>query len=202
VNSKAEYNKEDECFSPECDGCKISQGKPINGVTKQVIRLGDHWILNHYGGSEGFLGWIALQPRCHRCDLAELTKDEAEALGENIKFIDKALRQYWDEHQEFKNDRIKRIYVVYFFESVYDKPDPTKYHLHIHLIPRPSSFDKLLREYVGECKSTINAWKIYALTKYRDFPEKYRIDGKKDKQKVVDLMNGLQKELLNKDDES
>ena len=45
------------------------------------------WILNHYGGEEGFLGWMALQPRYHREEINQLEVDELEALGGNIKKI-------------------------------------------------------------------------------------------------------------------
>ena len=128
-------------YDPNCDGCKQSQG---DSVTGGIVRLGSEWILNHYQGDEGFLGWMALQPRLHRCELAKLASDELATLGENIQKIDSALQAYWQEH--FSNDPIKRVYMVYFYESVYDEPTPTSFHLHMHLIPRTQRLDRLLRE--------------------------------------------------------
>lgn len=127
---------------------------------------------------------MVLQPRYHRMRIVDLKSDELSSLGENIQKIDGALRGYWTTH--FNNDPLERVYVVYFFESVYDKPEPEKFHLHIHLIPRPKSFDPLLRECVPNSvnKSSINAWKIYTLAKYQNFPPKYV----KNKENVTALM--------------
>ncbi len=167
-----------ECYDPECKGCKLSQGKwsatdeelPSPPPGGMIIELkgdekqgSDDWILNHYGGSEGFLGWMALQPRCHKMELSDLSKPQLQAMGVNIKKIDEALRAFWEK--EFPGDAIKRVYIVYFFEGVFDSK-PTDYHLHIHLIPRTKAMDILLREEVeGEKVTTIVAWNIYKLTK-------------------------------------
>lgn len=134
------------------------------------------WVLNHYAGEEGFLGWMALQPKCHRISFAELTDEELQALGGNLRTIDNLLTQYWQE--TFKNDPIKRVYVVYFFESVFDTP-PSQFHMHIHLIPRFVSLEPLLREYPkrrteAEYPSTINAWTIPLITSRETFPRQYR----------------------------
>jgi len=181
-----------EICRDDCEGCKISQGcrKPPGGI----IGLDGDWILNHYDGEEGFLGWMALQPRFHRMKLADLQSNELKTLGENIQKIDSALDAYWKTH--FKNDPLQRVYVAYFFESVYDKPEPTKFHLHVHLIPRAKSLDPLLREYRklssdNNCASTINAWKIYTLTNYKGFPRKYE----KNEKNVEALMAYLRGQL-------
>ena len=170
-----------EAYDNNCKGCKLSQGKwpkpnkdpkpdeltkpPVGGM---IIELKDKnqaegdWILNHYGGREGFLGWLALQPKKHKMELCDLEEKELKALGLNIKKIDRFLRAYWKEY--FPADPIKRVYVVYFFEGVFDSK-PTDYHLHIHLIPRTKAMDILLREELeGEKITTIIAWKIYRLT--------------------------------------
>ena len=187
-----------EEYDPKCEGCKRSQGDNVVGG---IVRLGSDWVLNHYQGGEGFLGWMALQPRYHRCELSELTPSELGTLGENIKKADVALREYWREH--FPNDPIRRVYVVYFYESVYDEPKPTSFHLHIHLIPRAQRLDGLLRE----CRrsgsspitysSTIVAWNIYKVTKCKDFPSEYRYNrsNDEDKEKVSSLMDYLRSRL-------
>jgi diadenosine tetraphosphate (Ap4A) HIT family hydrolase len=145
-------------YEDDCEGCKISQGI----TDRKIIKLDGDWILNHYGeAKQRFLGWMALQTRYHRMELGNLSKAEAAALGKNIKKIDIALRKYWSIF--FKEDRVKRVYVVYFLEGVYDKPNPSPYHLHIHLIPRTEAFDEFLRVTKDDGSSTIVAWDIYKL---------------------------------------
>ena len=180
-------------YKKDCDGCNRSQGK--DNVRGGVVELKGDWTLNHYGGQEGFLGWMALQPRYHKMTIADLESDELSSLGDNIKKIDEALGSYW---KICFNDRLERVYVLYFFESFYDRPIPTKFHLHIHLIPRPKSFDPLLREYSklnsGE-KSSINVWGIPKLTKYKDlFPEKY-LQNEENVKKLMDYLRDFFKGL-------
>ncbi len=180
------------CYEEDCKGCIRSQGtEDENKLWGGIVKLNGDWILNHYMGEEGFLGWMILQPRCHRMKLADLKSNELSSLGENIQKIDIALGNYWKKYFE----PLERVYVVYFFESVYAKPEPEKFHMHIHLISRPKSFDKLLREYnVSNSieSSSPNAWRIPTLTKYKDmFPEKYI----KNKEKVTNLMSYL-KDIL------
>ena len=103
---------------------------------------------------------MALAPRYHRMELSELESEEATALGGNIQNIDMALRNYWAN--KFPEDPIKRVYVIYFFES-------TGFHLHFHLIPRPKSFS---------CAFSTGkpAWDTPKLTRcWDEFPEQYRI---------------------------
>lgn len=183
-------------YAIDCCGCDRSLHKDEKKVPGGIIDLGDYWVLNHYCGKEGFLGWLALQPRYHRMSLGELKKPEAQSLGTNILKIHRGLDEYWSK--AFPRDRLRRIYVVYFFESVHDIPTPSPFHLHIHIIPRPESFDKLLREYIGPgsaeaCSSTINAWKISTLSKLEGFPKQYRMD--KNKPKITALMKYLKREL-------
>ena len=190
---------EKEEFDPNCDGCKRSQG--LDNVPGGIATLTGGWILNQYQGDESFLGWMALQPRQHRCELAQLKPDELRTLGENLQKIDLGLQAYWKKC--FPNDLIKRVYVGYFYESVYDEPDPTSFHLHIHLIPRTQQLDRLLRE----CRrsdsnpsiitSTIIAWNIYKVTRHCDFPAEYRYDktNDEDKRKAIDLMKFLRRQL-------
>ena len=194
-----------EIYHDCCMGRKISRGIEEPEAGGGIIELDGNWILNHYGGEDTFLGRLALQPRFHRMELTDLNTDEANALGKNIQNIDLALRQYWAINFKFKDDLIERVYVVYFFESVYDKPEPTKFHLHVHLIPRAKSLDPLLREYCkpssdNNCVSTINAWNIYKLSKHdkhKKLPSHYQIkkDNPESKQQVKALMTYLRGQL-------
>ena len=75
------------------------------------------------------------------------------------------LRHYWEIR--FPSDRLERVCIVYFFESVFDEP-PTDYHLHLHLIPRT-------RKMVGsKHPSDAAAWNILKLTKSKEFPNEYQ----------------------------
>lgn len=166
-----------EEYKDDCKGCKISRG--IEEPTGGIIKLDGNWIINHYGGDEGFLGWIALQSRFHRMELTDLSANEAKALGSNIQNIDVALRQYWSIH--FQSDPIRRVYVVYFFESAFEESSD-KYHLHIHLIPRTERFRPLsirIEKTHGIEKVEDNvrliAWNIHQLSKHQNFPQEYRI---------------------------
>ena len=175
-----------ECYDPNCAGCKRSQGK--DDVIGGIIGLTGEWTLNHLGDAN-FLGWMALQPRCHRMELADLTTGEAAALGCNIQAVEKALRDYWLVN--FSDDPIHRVYVVYFFESVFDRK-PTTFHLHIHLIPRTKLFGNWLQ---NEDDSGIIAWDIYKIGNPRfglpALPERY----KRTPENVIALMDQLRKNL-------
>lgn len=151
-------------YKKGCKACDISQGN--EQLAGGIIKLDKFWILNHYQGPEAFLGWLALQPSRHVMELSDLTKDELVALGPNIKRIDKALHTYWKNN--FPEDPIERVYVVYFFESAYEWP-PSKYHLHLHLIARPRCFRGLQRN--GDSQV---GWRLYDVKTHPSFPVKYR----------------------------
>lgn len=178
-----------EIYNNDCEGCAISQGikQPRRGGG--IIELDGNWILNHYGGDEGFLGWMVLQPRCHRMELTDLNTDEANALGKNIQDIDLALRQYWA--LQFQEDLIQRVYVVYFFESAFEKSSD-KWHLHIHMIPRTERLRSL--EQRG---SKLIAWNIHKVATHQDFPREYQIieDTEENRRKVEALMTYLKGQL-------
>jgi diadenosine tetraphosphate (Ap4A) HIT family hydrolase len=163
-------------YDDGCKGCIRSQDR--DNVPGGIIEMPGHWVLNHYAGLEGFLGWMALQPKYHRMTFAQLTDEELKTLGSNLRTIDTLLTEYWQEN--FKNDPVERVYVVYFFESVFDEPS-SKFHLHIHLIPRFMSLDPLLREYPQRrtdpgYPSTINAWTMPFITSREQFPRQYRTE--------------------------
>jgi len=180
--------KKEDRAKEVCKGCELSEGNgdPPGSI---IVKLDGGWILNHYGGPEGFLGWLALQPKRHLMELAQLNEEETSHLGRNIQRVDMALRHYWAVH--FPNDQLERVYSVYFFESVYDEP-PTKYHLHLHLIPRT-------RKMVGKKHpSDIAAWKIRELVKSRGFPKGYQTKDRGNdmyEEEVVALMTCLKLHL-------
>jgi diadenosine tetraphosphate (Ap4A) HIT family hydrolase len=189
-----------ESDTEKCFGCKLAKEEflerekelPTSPPGGTVIKLDKFWIINHYGGSEGFLGWLALQPIRHVMEIGELTDDELCSLGKHFKNIDNTLQKYWKDN--FPEDQIKRVYIVYFFESVFDSKS-TNYHLHIHLIPRTKAMDIFLREEVEEGQTSIVAWNIYKLmTKKRK--EMHSLGYSKDNDVVVrKLMEFLKKEL-------
>jgi len=182
--------KEYERNRNEC-GCGISIKEEIPyGL---VIKLPRGWLLNHYGGKEGFLGWLALQPREHREQLCELNEYEQEGLGKHIQSIEATLRDYWKT--EFRDDGFERMYVFYFSE--YSK------HLHFHLISRTRELGKLAlcSKVCSEFKESVAsagaiAWNIPFATKCEDFPDEYKIapKGQYDK-RVGKLMDHLKNNL-------
>jgi diadenosine tetraphosphate (Ap4A) HIT family hydrolase len=132
-----------------------------------MVSLPGDWTLNHYGGHEGFLGWLALQPRDHCPEIADLSPRQAAGLGSNLRRINLALREYWSATFD---DPIERVYTLYLHEGVFDAR-PSLYHVHFHIIPRSQRLDALLRS-CGE----IVAWDIYKVSRLAAFPPEYRRD--------------------------
>jgi len=123
------------------------------------IELKGNWIVHQYAGSEGFLGWLILQPKKHRRWICELEPNEINALGRNMKIVQEALRKCWPKlFNEDKNEhKIERIYVVCFSES---KP----HHIHFHIIPRTKKLANLL---------TDPGWSIYQVSRPKKLPKAY-----------------------------
>ena len=162
-------------YKKDCKGCNINKFPPRCGF----VKMGDHWRANQYWGPEGFLGWLALQPIKHCMKLQDLSKPAACDMGNVIKNLELDLEIYWKK--EWPEDRFDRLYVTYFFDSVFDN-DPTEYHLHIHLIPRTKKMRSLINK-----EGSINCWEIYKISKMYGFPEEYfRYEERVDK-----LMNYL-----------
>jgi len=180
------------CLLDDCKGCKISKAsddpgprhaEPIGGA----IKLGG-WVLNHYGGPEGFLGWMALQPYYHRMEYSELSSpEEVGELGGHLQWVSSSLEEYWKD--TFPDDRLERVYVIYMFESAFDWP-PSEYHLHLHLIARPRSLGRLLR---SKPAASIDAWQMAGLTGGDDFPHEYV----RNRENVEALMGWLQNRRAN-----
>ncbi len=161
-------------YDPKCRGCQYSHGGNVDG---DIVTLPGDWCLNHYAGSEGYLGWLALQPKRHCMALGELLPGELTSLGPNLQDVDHVIAQYWA--MTF-NDPIERMYVVYFFESAASDP----FHLHIHLIPRFTSLETRLR-----------AWEIPKATMSATFPAQYRRTAPQFGSAVEALMNHLRSNL-------
>jgi diadenosine tetraphosphate (Ap4A) HIT family hydrolase len=177
-----------------CTGCKISQKEKWLQQWGGIIKLKGGWVLNHY--KNGFLGWTTLQPDNHRENWTDLNSKEANSLGRNIQRIEKGIRQYWQSN--FKDDPLEKVYVVYFCE--FSK------HLHIHIIPRPKSFEKLIvftdsrskNSEIENSEGKAFAWKTYLVHKCPDFRKDYKIDPEETKQyhkKVNELMKYLRNQL-------
>lgn len=180
VEKKGDLEPED------CKGCHISgelgDDLPIGGL----VRLPGDWTLNHYGGSEGYLGWLALQPYEHRMAFSKLSPEELCHLGPNIHKVEKYVCMYWK--QTYAGDPIEKLYVIYFF----DGGDP--YHVHLHLIPRFKHMDTKLQ-----------AWNVPEATMSATFRSEYQ-RGTNDSDKEVyekqvwSLMNYLREKLPNTDE--
>ena len=164
----------DDFQKPGCKGCAFARGEEVIGGS---VSLPGGWTLNNYGGPEGYLGWLALQPFRHRLAVTDLSNEELRELGPNIAEIQKTLGLYW---QETFGDPIERLYIVYFFESQREEP----FHLHIHLIPRFKSLEPRLR-----------AWKAPYATKSATFPDRYRKNAPDYWTQVDSLMNHLRNSL-------
>jgi diadenosine tetraphosphate (Ap4A) HIT family hydrolase len=148
-------NKE---YKDGCEGCDISRGSIL--LPGGIIELPGDWIINHYDGQESFLGWITLQPRYHRMEVTDLTKDETDLLGGNIQGVDRALRQYWPT--KFPDDPIERFYIASISES-------KELHFHFHLIPRTRKLG------LGN-PMEYASWRIFELADtWGSFPARYRI---------------------------
>lgn len=183
-----------------CKSCEISQG--VGAVLRRggIVELSGNWVLNHYGGDEGFLGWLALSPRFHRRDIADLEADEAMAMGKNIQRVDLALRQYWSI--TFPNDLVQRVYIAHFHESVFGDTKSTlpsdDWHSHIHLIPRTVRLGGILRRFGLKRNNTdesIRAWSMPEIFCEGDFPPEY----KKTTQNMSALMTYLRGQLQSHD---
>jgi diadenosine tetraphosphate (Ap4A) HIT family hydrolase len=156
-----------------CDGCDFARGENVTGGN---VVLPGSWSVNHYAGSEGFLGWLALQPFRHVQTFAQLNSKELAALGLNIAKIETTLNHYWESTF---GEPIEHLYVIYFLEGGSE-------HLHIHLIPRFKSLETRVR-----------AWEIPRATMSATFPEKYRRDSAGFHSNVCCIMEHLKSNLVN-----
>ena len=143
--SREDFTMYEICQKADCGSCRLYQ--PDNGPVGGMIPLGDHWTINHYQSKEAFLGWLALQPKCHREHLMCCTQQELEELGMHFKNVETALRSALQQMRPGEEGDVERVYFVLFSESA-------GWHMHFHVIPRT----KRLRESSGDVE--YNAWAI------------------------------------------
>jgi len=166
-----------QSYREGCKGCGISSGRDTEVNERGgIIDLGNDWTVNHYGGPEGFLGWVVLQPRLHVGDMADLSAGEAASMGKSIRCVGRALREYW--RVSFNDDPIERVYVMYFHESVFGIAEQSQlsqdeWHLHLHLIPRTVRLGRILRRFSDN--GSIHAWSMPDVVRLSggDFPKQY-----------------------------
>ena len=105
--------------------------------------------------------------------ISDLTLDELQFLGPNIKALDNGLTDYW--RYKYPDDPVIRVYVVYFFESAFQSPpDPEPFHLHIHIIPRFQSLNKRKRlRTLVDGSSCVDGWKMPRLAPKQRVPRAY-----------------------------
>jgi len=165
-----------------CLSCGLAKNKKIIGGKIFF----PHWIANTYLGDEGMSGHLVLYTKIHRDDFSNLKLEELEDLGPNIGILQRLLRQYWEK--TFPGDEIERIYICYFHEGIFGNKEEeylNNTHTHIHLIPRPKSIGKLLREYSKD--NSIHAHSIYKIKENKNFPDRYL----KTNERVIKMMNFL-----------
>jgi len=159
----------------ECNSCQLTEsGKP-------VLILENGWLVNHYDGKEGYLGWLALSPVRHVMSLGELSENESKSLGVSINRLDRALRAYWPITF---SEALARVYVSYFFEGA-ALGDMEPWHLHFHIIPRPISFD-----------SEWLAWNIASASMCSKFPDTYSKNSNKFDSRYRALMEYLRTAIV------
>ncbi|WP_329580539.1 HIT family protein [Kitasatospora sp. NBC_01250] len=95
---------------------------------RESVALDEHWRVAHAVGV-GLLGWLVLVPRRHVTTIAELTDEEAAALGGWQVRLSRALSEVTG---------CVKTYLAQFSEA------PGFSHLHFHLVPRPAELDPQL----------------------------------------------------------
>lgn len=176
----------------ECECCKILRGGGCVYQAKEyIVELEGGWVLNHRGvGKKTYLGCLILQPKSHRVDFGDLSMKEATILGINIQRINHSLRQYWG--QNYRDDPVERVYVVYFNETPFDKKvlDTKRLeasHVHLHMLVRTKKMG-------GGDPSNIVGWKILDEDTIKSYPPAYQCL-KEDDDRVKQLMSYLKESL-------
>lgn len=173
-------------YDAKCRGCRLAHG--LDTKVGGFIPLGTYWMVNHCSRSEGFLGWLLMQPRQHRMGLSQFTAEELQEFGIQIKRLETALRQTWPKLQP--DDPIERVYVTLFFESALEVTDDY-WHIHFHVVPRTKS--------IGEEEPTAEEEKLgikdhkgwYIIRHTAHKPDATKLDDKD----ITTLMNMLRENL-------
>jgi hypothetical protein len=145
----------------ECYSCDVIAGKKSGIQAKEyVVELEGDWVLNHYAGKGGYLGYLILQTKQHRAEFFELTSSETNTLGFNIQRINQCLRHYWSS--KYPDDTVERVYIAYLNETPYIRYHSglitgeailEESHVHFHLLTRT-------REMLRKLNSENLAWDL------------------------------------------
>lgn len=112
-------------MTPHVDGCRtcwlLKRRDAGEAPRWDCIVRTDTWDVVHCDSSS-LLGWIVLVVRRHVAALADLTDDEAAALGPIVRNVSRIL------HDEVG---CEKTYVAQFAEH------PQHRHVHVHVVPRP-----------------------------------------------------------------
>lgn len=106
-----------ELETADCVGCQANRGEIV--APGGALYDDGLWRLEHTFEPFPMVGWLILKPLRHVESLADLTPDEAAALGPLLRRITAAMTETLAP---------ARVYAALFAESVA--------HVHIHLIPR------------------------------------------------------------------
>lgn len=105
----------------DCYVCRKHRGVirvPGGAVYEDERVYAGHGALDE-GTGTAYLGWLLVEPKRHASGLADVTDDEAEALGLLITRLSRALRA---------SERAEHVYSFVLGDHI-----P---HLHVHVIPR------------------------------------------------------------------
>jgi diadenosine tetraphosphate (Ap4A) HIT family hydrolase len=149
--------------NPTCEGCQ----KAIDPGRSVPLKGGSS--LGHYGGEEGFFGWLALQTIEHRYTLRDLSQGEADALGVVLRDLERGIYNYWQS----RDRPVDRVYVMYFLESQLEPEH--KWHLHFHLVPRFKSLDPSMRDKIDVLCKKVPGIDAYLISKLRPDHPTYRL---------------------------
>jgi diadenosine tetraphosphate (Ap4A) HIT family hydrolase len=118
----------DQNTVPDCHSC-AEESRLDSLPPRELIGLDPHWRAAHAFGT-ALPGWLVLMPRRHVTSVAELTDQEAAALGIWQVRLSRALRQVTG---------CAKTYVVQFAEA------EGFAHVHFHIVPRAVDLDPELR---------------------------------------------------------
>lgn len=111
---------------PACVACRANRGEmPTPGG---VLYEDGLWRLEHSFEPIPMIGWLILKTQRHVGAVADLTPEEASALGPLLQRITQAMTEVLAP---------EKVYVALYGESVS--------HIHFHLIPRDDDLPEALR---------------------------------------------------------
>jgi diadenosine tetraphosphate (Ap4A) HIT family hydrolase len=115
-------------FDRDCHSCAMTGLGEAAPLAERIA--GDRWWRVAHAFDTSLLGWLVLAPRRHVTTIAELTDEEAAALGPWQVRLSRALRTITG---------CERTYVAQFAEAAGFA------HVHFHLVPRARDLPSKLR---------------------------------------------------------